>query len=151
MRGAGTQRRPLGLLALLAAAGDAGVPREQVLLSLWPDSDPPRARSSLNQLLYALRRDLGVTDLVLGNATLRLNRHLVGSDVADFRAAVAAGRGRRTSVPASTASTAAPQPRPPRWGPTDPRRPRTEQRPRQHPSPVRTNRLACRRDGCGGP
>jgi serine/threonine-protein kinase len=92
VRGAATQRRPLALLALLAAAGDAGVPREQVLLYLWPDSDPPRGRSSLNQLLYALRRDLGVADLVLGNATLRLNRHVVGSDVADFRAAVAAAR-----------------------------------------------------------
>lgn len=75
------------------------MPRDRVLLLLWPDSDPARARSSLNQLLYTLRRDLGVTDLVLGTATLRLDRLLVASDVADLEAALAAGRPGDAIVP----------------------------------------------------
>lgn len=90
--GAGAQRRRLALLALLAAAGDRGVSREKLLGLLWPESDLERARKNLAQAVYALRRDLGADDLVLGTTELRLNPDLCGSDLADFRRALAENR-----------------------------------------------------------
>ena len=55
---AATRRRPLALLALLAVAGNRGLPREKVVSLLWPDSDEERGRNSLSQALAALRRDM---------------------------------------------------------------------------------------------
>ena len=65
LRGAATQRRPLALLALLAAAGDRGINRDRLLAYLWPESDIERARGSLKQTLYILRRDLERTTIGL--------------------------------------------------------------------------------------
>lgn len=90
--GAGGQRRRAALLALLAAAGDRGLARDKVLAILWPESDPERARKNLAQAVYALRRDLGADDLITGTTDLRLNPDHITSDLAEFRAAVAAGR-----------------------------------------------------------
>ncbi len=86
--GAGAQRRRLALLALLAAAGERGSSREKLLGLLWPESDLERARKNLAQAVYALRRDLGAEELVIGTTELRLNTDLCGSDLADFRAAI---------------------------------------------------------------
>ena len=55
---AAVQRRRLGILALLATSRDRGVSRDKILAYLWPASDAERARHTLSQLLYALRRDL---------------------------------------------------------------------------------------------
>ena len=86
--GAGAQRRRLALLALLAAAGERGLSREKLLSLLWPESDLERARKNLAQTVYALRRDLGAEDLVLGTTDLRLNPDLCDSDLARFRQAL---------------------------------------------------------------
>jgi DNA-binding SARP family transcriptional activator/TolB-like protein len=89
--GAAAQRRPLALLALLAAAGRTGVSREKLLLYLWPESDDERARSSLRQTLYSLRRDLEMPELIVGSSMLRLNSALVTSDVEAFESAIRDG------------------------------------------------------------
>jgi DNA-binding SARP family transcriptional activator/TolB-like protein len=92
VEGAGAQRRRLALLALLAAAGERAMPREKILALLWPESDPERARKNLAQAVYALRRDLGDEELILGTNDLRLNPDLVSSDLAEFQRATAEGR-----------------------------------------------------------
>lgn len=84
-------RRRLAVLAVLAASGSRGVPRDKLLALFWPESDTDRARHSLDQALYALKRDLGVDDLLLGREELSLNPAVITSDVADFRAALARG------------------------------------------------------------
>jgi DNA-binding SARP family transcriptional activator/TolB-like protein len=89
--GANAQRKALALLAVLAAAGAAGVGREKVMLLLWPESDADRARGALKQRLHTLRRQLGSADAILGTAELRLNPEYIESDVARFRAALEAG------------------------------------------------------------
>ncbi len=82
----GHHRRRLALLAVLAAAGERGRSRDQLLLLFWPDATQTRARHSLDQLLYALRSSLG--DSVFdGVNPVRLNPDLVCSDVAAFNAA----------------------------------------------------------------
>lgn len=80
------QRKRLAILALLAATDD-GMPRDKLLALLWPESDAEQSRNALNQLLYGLRRALGV-DAILGNAELRLNEQLVTSDCGEFRRAL---------------------------------------------------------------
>jgi DNA-binding SARP family transcriptional activator/TolB-like protein len=77
------------MLAILAAAGDKGVSREKLLGILWADSSPEKARHALSQTLYSLRRDLG-GEAVLSTPDLRLDAAVFSSDVADFRAAIAA-------------------------------------------------------------
>ena len=84
-------RRPLALLAVLAAAGDRGVPRDRLLLFFWPESDTEHARNSLKQTLFRLRRELAAPELVLGTGELRLNPAVVTSDVGDFDRTLAAG------------------------------------------------------------
>jgi DNA-binding SARP family transcriptional activator len=58
---------------------------------LWPDSDVERARGSLKQSLYTVRRDLGAADIVIGSTDLRLNPEIISSDVREFRRALASG------------------------------------------------------------
>ncbi|MFL5492830.1 MAG: hypothetical protein ACJ8DC_00445 [Gemmatimonadales bacterium] len=91
LTGAATQPRPLALLALLAVAGERGMVRDELLLHLWPDSTPDRARNVLKQTLYALRRDLKAPDLVLGPNSLRLNPLVITSDLAEVKEALASG------------------------------------------------------------
>ena len=78
-----TQRRRLALLALIAAAGRRGISRDRVLAYLWPESSTANARHALEQLLYALRRQLDPS-LFLGVDPVRLNQQVVTSDVVDF-------------------------------------------------------------------
>lgn len=86
------QRRPLAVLAILAAAGAAGVSRDRLLALLWPDAEPERGRRAVNQALYALRRATELDDLVLGTADLRLNTAIVDADTIAFEEALMAGR-----------------------------------------------------------
>lgn len=88
--GAGAQRARLGLLAVLAVAGDRGVPRDRLLALFWPESDTERARGALKQALYAIRKDLG--EVVIGTDDLRLDPAHIETDVGRFEAALADGR-----------------------------------------------------------
>jgi Tol biopolymer transport system component/DNA-binding SARP family transcriptional activator len=72
------------MLALLAVAGDRALSRDKLAAYLWPESDEEHARNSLSQALSSLRRELGVDDVVLGSADLRLNAESIASDVQDF-------------------------------------------------------------------
>src|SRR5438477_3678017 len=88
--GAATQRARLAMLALLATAGDRRVSRDHLLALFWPDKDAQHARAALRQALYALRRDAGEPELILGTTELALNREVIGGDVLDFDAALQA-------------------------------------------------------------
>lgn len=89
---AAVRRRPLALLAVLAVAGTRAVSRERLCALFWPESDSDRARNSLNQMLFALRRDLGHTDLLLGSTELQLNPSRIRSDVGAFDTAIKSGQ-----------------------------------------------------------
>jgi DNA-binding SARP family transcriptional activator len=80
-------RRRLALLARLAASGDRGVSRDDLLASFWLERDTDAARHSLDQLLYEMRGTLGAS-LVTGTGTLRLDPRVIGSDVTDFLSAL---------------------------------------------------------------
>ena len=86
---AGPRPRPLALLAILAVAGAKGLSRDRVLGVLWPETDEDKARQSLSQAIYSLRRDLGI-DVAGGGAVLRLDATQISSDVDDFRRAAGA-------------------------------------------------------------
>ena len=88
--GAAAQPSRLLLLAVLAVADKRGISRERLQALLWPDGDAEHARRALNQALFALRRDLGAQDLVLGATELRLNTEVITCDVNAFESAVAA-------------------------------------------------------------
>ena len=79
----GHQRRRLALLAVLAASGEDGRSRDQLLGLFWPEVSQPRARHSLQQLLYAIRSSLDES-VFTGSNPLRLNAAVVGSDIGDF-------------------------------------------------------------------
>lgn len=85
--GDGHQNRRLALFAMLAAAGTEGRSRDQLLLFFWPDSTQARARHSLEQLLYAIRRSMDQPPFV-GSNPVRINSDVLSSDIADFRAAL---------------------------------------------------------------
>jgi DNA-binding SARP family transcriptional activator/tetratricopeptide (TPR) repeat protein len=89
--GAASQRSRLALLAVLAASGAAGISRDKLLALLWPESDDERARHALKQGVYALRRDLGNENAVVGTSTLSLDPKVIPSDVREFDEAL--GRG----------------------------------------------------------
>jgi DNA-binding SARP family transcriptional activator len=82
--GAATQRKPLALLALLAAAGERGESRDKLLAYLWAETPGDRAAHRLNQVLYALRRDLHEESLFKGTSKLRLNPEAITSDLSEF-------------------------------------------------------------------
>ncbi|HJU76001.1 MAG TPA: BTAD domain-containing putative transcriptional regulator [Gemmatimonadaceae bacterium] len=86
----GHHRKRLALLAVLAAAGDRGKTRDQLLLLFWPEATQSRARHSLEQLLYALRGS--IDDAVFAGANpVRLNPAVVATDVGQFAAAIEKG------------------------------------------------------------
>src|SRR5205085_6808780 len=87
--GATSARRRLSILAVLAAAGTRGVPRDKLHTLFWPESNTERARHALDQALHWLRRDLKTDALLLGREELSLNPAAIASDVAEFRAALA--------------------------------------------------------------
>lgn len=91
LAGAAAQRRRLAVLAVLGAAGERGVSRDQLLGLLWPDRDPAAGRQALSQALYALRRDSGDEPLVHGAGTedLRLDLTRVNVDLLRFEEAIA--------------------------------------------------------------
>ena len=86
----GQQGRRLALLAVLAASGERGCSRDRLLLLFWPDASQQRARHSLEQLLYTMRKSMGES-LFAGVNPLRLNPTIMTSDVEDFERALAEG------------------------------------------------------------
>jgi DNA-binding SARP family transcriptional activator/TolB-like protein len=88
---AASRRKPLLLLAVLAAAGSRATSRDALTALLWPDSDDESARTVLRQTLYALRRTLAEPELVLGTSELALNPAVIQTDVGEFLAAAEAG------------------------------------------------------------
>ena len=93
-----TGRRPLALLALLAAAGPRGLSRDKVTALLWPERDTEHGRNSLSQVLSTLRRDLGADDTTLGASEIRLNPDVVTSDVEEFESSLAHGNAERAET-----------------------------------------------------
>lgn len=90
--GPAARRRPLAVLAVIAASGARGITRERLVGVLWPDVSEEQGRHALAQVLYSLRKDLGIPDLIEpGASALRLNRAVVTSDVGDFDEALARG------------------------------------------------------------
>lgn len=89
--GSPAQPRRLAVLALMARGGDRGVTRAKLLAMLWPDAHDDQGRRVLSQALYALRRDLGRDEAIVGAQELRLNTREVWCDVAEFEACLAHG------------------------------------------------------------
>src|SRR3954471_7481137 len=86
--GAAQQRKTLGLLALLAVAGQRGLSRDKLIAALWPETNAEHGRALLRQACYALRRDLLAPELFLGSIQLRLNPAVISSDVDSFTCAL---------------------------------------------------------------
>ena len=86
----GHQRRRLALLAVLAASGERGRSRDQLLGLFWPDVPQSRARHSLEQLLYAIRTSLDES-VFTGLNPVCLNPAVIGSDIGDFADALSRG------------------------------------------------------------
>ena len=86
-----TARRRLSLLAVLAASGRRGVPRDKLVALFWPESDNDRARHALEQSIYGLKRELHADNLVLGRDELSLNAEVISSDVGELREALKSG------------------------------------------------------------
>jgi DNA-binding SARP family transcriptional activator len=96
--GAAAGRRHLALLALLAARGAPGFPREALAAMLWPDRPADAARHSLQQAVYTLRRALGADAVFPAGPALRLDPAALPSDADAFADAV---RGREWARAAS--------------------------------------------------
>ena len=86
----GHQHRRLALLSVLAAAGEQGRSRDQLLLLFWPDATQSHARHSLEQLLYAIRSSIDEA-VFAGVNPVRLNADVVSSDVGEFQGALERG------------------------------------------------------------
>ena len=86
----GHHRRRLALLAVLAAAGDRGRTRDQLLALFWPEASERRARHSLDQLLYALRSTIDES-VFASRDPVRLDPAVIASDVGAFEAALERG------------------------------------------------------------
>ena len=82
------QRHRLGLLALIAMAPGQRLSRDKLIAYLWPESDAERGRNLLKVSSYVLRTTLGEGALLSEGDELRLNADLVGTDAAEFEAAL---------------------------------------------------------------
>jgi TolB-like protein/DNA-binding SARP family transcriptional activator len=75
---------------VLAAAGNQGRSRDQLLVLFWRDATQSHARHSLEQLLYAIRGSIDEA-VFAGVNPVRLNPDVVGSDVGEFHHALERG------------------------------------------------------------
>jgi len=91
------QKRPLGLLALLALGGKQGLSRHRIEAYLWSESPAERAGHALNQAVYAIRQSLGNDVILSATLDLRLNPELVDVDVWQFDEAIAANQWERAA------------------------------------------------------
>ena len=79
----GHHRRRLALLAVVAAAGERGRSRDQLLALFWPEATQSRARHALEQLLYSLRSSIDESVFATSNP-VSLSPEVVESDVDVF-------------------------------------------------------------------
>jgi serine/threonine-protein kinase len=86
-----SRRRPLLLLAVVAAARDRGVSRERLARLFWPERDEDAARNAVRQALFVLRRDSGRPDLLVGSSHLRLDPAAASSDFVELEEAAERG------------------------------------------------------------
>src|SRR5438067_5377872 len=88
-----SHRRALALITVVAASGEAGVRRERVAATLWPDRPSDRASHELTRTIVETPRLLGGRDAFhLRGSSLHLDPTAVRADVVEFAAAAAAGR-----------------------------------------------------------
>jgi DNA-binding SARP family transcriptional activator/tetratricopeptide (TPR) repeat protein len=85
------QRRQLALLAFLSLQEQRRARRDRLLATLWPEADTDRARHSLADAIYVIRRALGERALTSKGDDVLLDAELLLSDVAAFDAAIARG------------------------------------------------------------
>jgi DNA-binding SARP family transcriptional activator len=91
LAGAAAQPRRLAVLAIIARGGRRGATRGKLLALLWPDADEDQGRRVVTQALYALRRDLGRDDTLVGTQDVRINSNALWCDVEAFDSALARG------------------------------------------------------------
>ena len=87
------RRKPLALLALLVSAGADGMDRAALAKMLWPELDDVHARRTLAQTVYALRRELGSDDAIVGTHRLTCSNERLTSDIGLATHALARGDG----------------------------------------------------------
>ena len=91
LTGPAVHRHRLALLAVLAAAHPAAVPRDKLTAYLWPERDAEHARNLLSQAVYVLRKTLGEDVILATGDDLRFNANVVACDVVGFQRAIAMG------------------------------------------------------------
>jgi DNA-binding SARP family transcriptional activator len=82
----------LACLAILAHAGDRGVPRERLEALLWEGYAESDASTEMDETLTGIRSQLGQTDALAGDSVIQLDPSLVDSDIERFRAMIRADR-----------------------------------------------------------
>lgn len=92
------QRRALAVVAMVAAAGPAGVSRDVIAGRLWPESEESKAKLSLRQILHVVHTQLGEPELLGTGPDLRLDAARCTSDVAEFRQALSSGNVERAAL-----------------------------------------------------
>jgi len=88
---AAIQRRQLVLLAMIAAAGQAGISRDKLVAYFWPEREPDKARNLLDQAFSAARRAFGSAVFLPGPTAVAIDSSVLPSDIAELNAALAAG------------------------------------------------------------
>lgn len=83
------QKQRFALLAYLAVEGRAS--RDRLLALFWPEREEEKARHSLSQALYALRRELGVEVLQVEGDSVQLNREACKVDATQLEVAAETG------------------------------------------------------------
>lgn len=83
------QRQRLGLLAVLAASRPGHVSRAKLVGLFWPERPEEKARHSLANSLYLIRKEMGEDAIQETGGGLRLNPDVVWCDVSAFRDALA--------------------------------------------------------------
>jgi DNA-binding SARP family transcriptional activator/TolB-like protein len=86
--GRAVQRPALAVLAILATSRTQRITRDRILSLVWPETDESRARSSLNVVLYEVRKALGEHAIESDPTGMRLNRRWIEADVVRFEEAV---------------------------------------------------------------
>ena len=84
------RRKPLAVLAYVGMAWPSAVNRETLAALLWAESSPEKAKRTLAQTLYALRKECG-DPLVSGTSQLLVEPAQLSIDATAFREAVGHG------------------------------------------------------------
>ena len=78
-------RKPLAILAYVAAAPDMGVSRDRLQALFWPESSGERARAALKQALYLIRRSFGTDPLTSHGLHLCVDSSVFETDLSNFQ------------------------------------------------------------------